>query len=142
MRTTFLFVATLLLGPGAVEGQWTKRRGRKTNKIIDTDDEAVDPSTFGNFAALNEQATRMESMTKSSRLSKRSTGAGGADMEALMSQMAGGGLDAMMQQMAGGGMEELMKGLGGGDIGELMKGLGDLGGELLVALCHPRASLS
>lgn len=103
-----------------VEAQWTKRKGR-SNKIIDKEEveTEVDPSTFGNFAAMNEAASLQE--TKPKRSSRRSRAANNAAP----------GMEELMNQMAGGGMAELMKGMagsGGADMGELMKSLGNLGG--------------
>ena len=80
---------------------------------------------YGNFAAMNELATK-EPTAKKARKSRRDPRAA-PDMEALMSQMAGGGMAEMMNQMAGGGMAEMLKGLGGGDMAgmaEMLKGLG------------------
>jgi len=107
-----------------VQGQaWTKRKG-KSNKIIDKDAEDPDPSVFGNFAAMNELASKDKKPTKKARRDPR---AAPPSMEELMGQMAGGGMAELMNQMAGGDLEKMMKGLGGGNMNELMKGLGDLG---------------
>jgi len=82
---------------------------------------------------MNELATK-EPAAKKVRKSRRDPRAA-PDMEALMSQMAGGGMAEMMNQMAGGGMAEMLKGLGGGDMAgmaEMLKGIG--GGEGLEAM--------
>jgi len=109
-----------------------KRKG-KSSKIIDQEDAEPDPSLYGNFAAMQDRAMK-EASPKKARNTRRDPRAA-PDMEALMSQMAGGGMAEMMNQMAGGGMEEMLKGLGNGDMSgmaEMLKGLG--GSEGLEAM--------
>jgi len=124
MRLIYAAFAAFLVVTAEAQA-WTKRKG-KSNKVIDQEDAEPDPSLYGNFAAMNELATK-EPAAKKVRKSRRDPRAA-PDMEALMSQMAGGGMAEMMNQMAGGGMAEMLKGLGGGDMAEMLKGLG--GGDM------------
>lgn len=120
-----LYAALAAVLVATAEAQaWTKRKG-KSNKVLDTEDAAEpDSSVYGNFAAMNELAS-VDAPAKKPRKNRRDPRAA-PDMEALMSQMAGGGYAEMMNQMAGGGMADLIKGLGGGNMAgleELMKGM-------------------
>jgi hypothetical protein len=126
-----LFIGLGLLAALGDAQAWTKRRGSKrANKIVDVEENhEVDPATFGNFAALNEQAKAQGAAKKPRRSEGRRSRRGSSSL-ALPTDGAAS-MEALMSQMAGGGMAELMKGLGGGgDLTELMKGLGEgLGGE-------------